>query len=174
MDLKQALYAEHSKQQTDQIIFWIGSNPGRFAKLMEVFFSDDQVLAQRSAWAVGLIGRKYPNMFYPFLEQSINQLQHTNNHDAVIRNILRVIQDIQVPEHLEGILVELCIAYVVNPKAPGAIKAFSISTLENISSKYPELVREILHILKERIDNETPAFISRAKRFIIRYSKNTK
>ena len=171
MNLKNALKEEHSKQQTHKIIDWIGNSAIKFSDLMDIFFSEEQLLVQRSAWVVGLTASEHPDLFYPYFDKAVTKLGEKENHPAVTRNILRILQDIDIPEHLEGVLVELCLSFIVNPKVPGAIKAFAISTLENISKKYPELASEIILILKERTILEKPAFVSRAKRFCFAMEK---
>ena len=171
MNLKEVLFAEHSKEQTYRIIDWVGSSPERFGELMEIFFESEWLLVQRSAWPVGLIASKQPQLFHSYFDRAVEKLHRNDNHDAVIRNILKIVQDIDIPEHLESPLFELCIKFINQPKVPGAIKAFAISTLENICTKYPELAGEVLIILNDRIGFETPAFVSRGKRFIKRFQK---
>ncbi len=171
MNLKEALLSEHSRVQTDKIIAWVGGSPERFRELMFLFFEGEKLVVQRSAWSIGLIACKNPDLFYPYLDKAVQQLYSKDIHDAAVRNILRIIQDLVIPEHLEGPLLELCLGYINQPKIPGAIKAFAITTLENICSKYPELASEVLIILNDRIPYESPAYVSRGKRFIKRFAK---
>ncbi len=50
-------------------------------------------------------------------------------HDAVIRNSVRILQQIEIPESLHGELMNSCFQLLEEPLTPVAIKAFSITTL---------------------------------------------
>ena len=62
MDIQKQLLAEHSRQNTDRIIRWVGRDPKRLAEVMKVFLGSDALLVQRCAWIVGIIGESHPAM----------------------------------------------------------------------------------------------------------------
>jgi hypothetical protein len=133
---------------------------------MRLFFKGEALIVQRAAWPVGILGVKYPSLFYPYVEKSLQYMVHGKVHDAVIRNILRVLMHIDVPEESQSFLFDLCLKYIETPATPSAIKAFSIGVLQQICKQHPELANEIRLILEERLPFETPAFKARAKEFL--------
>ena len=171
MNLREEILREHSKKQTLRIVDYVGNDKSRFAELMDLFFHGEYRVVQRSAWAMSIVSRKYPQLFEPYFQKALDYLKQPNLHDAVERNILRVVQDLAIPESLRGELVNSCLAYIEEPNKPPAIKAFSISVLENICRNYPELAEEIKVILDQRLPYESPAFQSRAKRFLKKFSR---
>ena len=166
MNIRQALLDEHSKEQTVRIAGYIGSNPQRFAVLMSLFTGDNTRLIQRSAWTLSYVIRKHPSLLHPYLAQTIDLLGTPGLPTAVPRNILRVLQDFDIPETLQGKLMDVCFRYIAEPATPIAVKAFSLTVLHNLSRQYPEILPELKTIIEERWDTETPAFKSRAKRIL--------
>jgi hypothetical protein len=166
MNIRQALLDEHSKEQTVRIAGYIGDNPERFAVLMSLFTGDNTRLIQRSAWTLSYVIRKHPSLLHPYLAQTIDLLGIPGLPTAVPRNILRVLQDFDVPEALQGRLMDVCFRYIGEPETPIAVKAFALTVLHNLSRQYPEILPELKTVIEERWDSETPAFRSRAKRIL--------
>ncbi len=60
----------------------------------------------------------------------------------------------------------LCFEYIASPTEAVAVKAFSLSILQNLSKHYPEIRQEIVLIINERCPYETAAFRVRAKKVL--------
>jgi hypothetical protein len=178
MNIRQALLEEHSRQQTLRIAGYIGDNPERFGALMSIFFNDEPRLVQRSAWTLSYVIGKYPTLMGPYLAQTIDLLgtfglppadgraSPTATVSAVPRNILRVLQDMDIPEVHQGKLMDCCFRFVSDPTTPIAVKAFSLTVLHNLSKQYPEILPELETVIQERLPYETAAFRSRAKKIL--------
>ena len=123
-------------------------------------------LAQRAAWSVSWAAKKNPAMIKPHLNKLVEQLSRTEVHDAVIRNSIRILEEIEIPEPLHGKVMNACFEFVEQPATPIAIKAFALTTLFNLSKHYPEIKPELKLIIEDRIDNETAAFKSRGKKIL--------
>ena len=63
-----------------------------------------------------------------------------------------------------------CFKRIEDPKAKAAEKAFALTVLEHLSELYPDIRSELLLIINERWDQETPAFRSRGARIRKRLS----
>jgi hypothetical protein len=166
MDIRQALLTEHSKTQVLAIAAYIGNNPERFRVLMDIFFHEKYRLVQRSAWALSYVIDSHPSLIQPYLAQTIDLLNAGKQPDAVPRNILRILQKIEVPEYLQGKLMDICFTFVQEPGTPIAIKAFSLTVLHNLSKQYPEILSELQTVIRERLPYETAAFHSRARKIL--------
>jgi len=59
-----------------------------------------------------------------------------------------------------------CFSFIESVSTPVAIKAFSLTTLYNLSKSYPEIKNELKLIIEERWDDETAAFKSRGRRIL--------
>ena len=157
---------EHSLQQAKKIAGYAISSRKNFAALMKCFFYPEYRLSQRAAWAVCHAVEQCPQMIEPYLEALVTQLHRKNLHNAIIRNSVRILQDIEIPEKLHGEVLNICFGFIAEPTTPIAVKAFSLSILDNLGKKYPEILPELKLIIEDRWDNETPAFHSRARKIL--------
>jgi hypothetical protein len=62
--------------------------------------------------------------------------------------------------------MDICFRYIAFPNEAVAVKAFSLTVLQNLSKTYPEILPEIKLLIEERWDHETAAFKSRAKKIL--------
>ncbi|HMH34312.1 MAG TPA: hypothetical protein VK543_14840 [Puia sp.] len=166
MDLKKTILAEHSKAQTEKIVRYVGNDPKRFAELIKLFFEGEYRITQRAAWPMSYCVRAHPALIKPYFKPLVKNLEKKNLHDAVIRNSLRLLQDIAIPKVYHGRLMTICFDYIQSNEMPQAIKAFSLSILHNFSKQYPEILPELKLIVQERWPHEKAAFRSRGKRIL--------
>ena len=166
MNLREEILLEHSKAQCEKIVQWVGNSQKRFDQLIHLFFTDEYRVVQRAAWPVSYCVRAHPRLIQKHFESLINYLQQPQVPGPVKRNSMRLLQDITIPPACQGTIMDLCFSYITNPREAAAVKAFSLTVLENLSKLYPEILPEIKLIIQERWDTETPAFKSRAKRML--------
>lgn len=168
MNLLEMLLAEHSKKQCDKIVKYIGSDKNRFAELMQLFFKGEYRVTQRAAWPMSYCVRKYPALIQPYFNRLINNLRKKGLHDSVLRNTVRILQDVDIPKKFHGKLMSTCFDFLQSNDTPVAIKAFSLTILENLSKIYPEIYPELKLIIEERWQQETAAFRSRGRKILKR------
>jgi hypothetical protein len=166
MNIKDLLITEHSKKQTDRIVKYIGADARRFAVLMKLFFAGEYRITQRAAWPMSYCVRNHPELIKPYFKKLLDFLQKPGVHNAVARNTVRLLQDVDIPEKYQGQLMSICFDYIQDIKTPAAVKAFSLTILQNLSKKYPEILPELKTIIEERWPHETPAFKSRANKIL--------
>src|ERR1700733_4930068 len=102
MDLLKLLREEHSKKQTDRIVNFIGDDAARFAELIRLFFKGEYRITQRAAWPLSYCVRRHPELIAPYYKQLLDNLQRKDIHVAVIRNTVRLLQDVDIPKRLHG------------------------------------------------------------------------
>ena len=166
MDLQKLLRAEHSKKQTDRIVEYIGDDEERFAHLIQLFFKGEYRITQRAAWPLSYCVRNHPGLIAPYYRQLLDNLGRKDIHVAVIRNTVRLLQDVSIPKRWHGRVMSLCFDFVAEPETPIAVKAFSLTILSNLSKDYPEIRSELKLIIEGQWEQATPAFRSRARRIL--------
>ena len=166
MLLRDLILEEHSKTQTNKIIDWVGANKQRFDELMHLFLGDEYRVTQRAGWPLSYIAIQYPELVKDHLQKIVHNLNRPKLHDAVKRNTLRILQHINIPEALQGELMDACFKYIESPTEAVAVKAFSLTILHNLSTQYSEILPEIKTIVTAQIEYQTAAFKSRAKVFL--------
>ena len=168
MDIREALLTEHSKAQCKTIVQYIGSDKKKFAELMRLFVGDEYRVIQRAAWPLSYCARQHPELITPYFGHLLAMLQKPGVHNAVARNVTRVLKDISIPKKYHGKIMTICFDFVSDINTPVAVKAFSLTILDNLSNDYPEIAPELKLIIEERWEHETAAFKSRAKKILRR------
>ena len=160
MDIRNQILQEHTKQNALLISNYIGSDNERFDELMQLFFNDNVTVTQRAAWTMCLSVEKNTELISPYLEKMLKLLS-LNVHDAIKRNIVRIMQDIELPEDLMGLAFENCYQLVLSKSSAIAIKAFSITVLYNICKKEPELKHELSELIKLQLEGASSGLKNR-------------
>lgn len=162
--------ADHSKEQTMQIVAYVGSDEQRFKALIDLFLGTDNRLSQRASWPVGYSAIAHPWLINPFLETMLEQLERPV-HNAVKRNTIRIMAEIEIPEELLGPAADICFRFLDDPKEAIATRVFSMSVCFNIVKKEPELAPELRLIIEDHYPHGSAGFKSRAKRILKELSK---
>jgi hypothetical protein len=166
MNLREEILKEHSKTQTQKIIDWVGTSQSRFDLLVELFLSDEYRVTQRAAWPLSYVSIEDPSLAKKHLPVFVKLLGNSKLHKAVRRNVVRLLQFVEIPEELHGDVMNYCFDFIADVNETAAVKAFSLTILGNLCKQYPEIKSEIKTIIEDRWDYETPAFHARAKNFL--------
>ncbi len=166
MNIKEELFADHSKQQAINVAKYACESEDNMQQLIDCLLSTDTIIAQRAAWSIGWSAKLDINSILPFLHLVIPLIERKDVHDAVIRNTMLVLESIDIPEVYHGIVMNGCFNFIENPATAPAIKAYSMTTVYNLSKHYPEILQELKTIIENNWDNETPAFKSRGKKIL--------
>ena len=171
MDIRTELLKEHSRPQAIRIAEYIGDNPKRFEDLLDLFLNDKYRVVQRSAWVIVFCAKRFPFLITSHLEALIKNLKKPKIHNAVKRNTVRVLEDVDIPEDLLGITAEICFDFLMDIKEPIAVRVFSMTILYNICVKEPELAHELKAIIEEHLPHGSAGFKSRGKKILKGLSK---
>jgi hypothetical protein len=163
INIHQLLKEEHSKKQTDRIVRYIGDDKTRFAELIELFFQGEYRITQRAAWPLSYCVRAHPELILPYFKRLLDNLGRKDIHVAVIRNTVRLLQDVDIPRRYHGRVMSTCFDFLQSTETPIAVKAFSLTILGDLAAVYPDIRSELKLIIEEQWDRSTPAFRSRAR-----------
>jgi len=143
MPLEKILLSKHSKATTNEVIQWVGSDEEKFKLLMHFVLGENQILAQRAAWAMSYVVEEQPQFIYPYLNKLLTLVQ-TPVHAAIKRNTFRFLKDIEIPKKNLAKALDACFAVVSNKKESIAVISFAFYTLIILSKKFPEIKNELL------------------------------
>jgi len=166
MHLRETILDEHSKANCNKIVNWVGDSQKRFDELFNLFLNSEYRVNQRAAWPLSYCVIANPAFITKHFSRLVKNLHRSGIHDSVKRNTVRLLQHIEIPKKFHGEIMDICFRYISSPHEPVAIKAFSLSILQNLSQQYPEIRNEIKLIIEERWEHETAAFKSRARKFL--------
>lgn len=171
MNIKDILKSSYNKGQIEAVANYACSSNENFKSLFQIFTGDDIRMAQMASWSLSYAVRKSPHIIQPYLKELIEQLQKKDKHNAVIRNTVRILQDIEIPEQFHGMLMDSCFGFIEQPKTPVAIKAFSLTVLFNLSKIYPDIKQELILVIEENMHHAAPAFKSRGSKILLQLKK---
>lgn len=171
MHLRNQILKEHSKQNCNKIVEWVGNDVSKFNLLFDLFLNDEYRVTQRAAWPMSYCAVAHPEFMQNNFDQLIKNLQKQNVHDSIKRNTVRLLHSIEIPEEKEGAVMEICFNYVESATEAVAIKAFALTVLGKLAKKYPEIIPEIKLLIAEQSPHQTAAFKGRAKKLSKEFDK---
>jgi hypothetical protein len=170
MDLETEILREHSKRQTVRIAQWIGPDKRRFRQLMELLLHGDRVMTQRAAWILTYCYESHPQLVTPWLSDLLKKMQEPDVHDALKRNVVRLLSCADIPTSLLGRVVSLCFEYLNSIDAPIAVKVHAMTVLQRVAQKEPDLKHELQASIELMIPYVGPAVQARARMVLKRLS----
>ncbi len=148
-----------------RIASYIGYDKARFAALSKCMFDKDQILTARAAWVFSVCADAHPELVKPYLSRMIPLLTKPI-HDAVKRNVIRVLQAQEIPERLQGKLAAILFGILETATEPVAIRAFSMTVLSNICKQHPDLKKELTMVIESQLPFSSAGFRARAKKIM--------
>jgi hypothetical protein len=163
MNIRRQILKEHSKSNSLCIAKYVGDDEKRFAELMDLFLQGEYRVVQRAAWVVNFVSANHPQLVKPYLKKMLLYLK-SDVHDAVKRNVLRLLQFIEIPKNLQGLTAEICFQFLMDAKEPIAVKVFSMTVLSNLCKTNPELKNELRLVIEDQLLNASKGFKARARK----------
>jgi hypothetical protein len=160
------LESGHNKTLKDQLVNWVGDKQEKFDLLFNVVFTRDYRLVQRASWPLSYIVQNHPSLIKKHFPVIARALGDQNLTDAVKRNLLRCLQTVAIPKKYCGRITDACFKFISDPVEKAAVKAFSISILDELTKTIPELRGELILMLESVYDHESPAFRARARKIL--------
>jgi hypothetical protein len=165
MDIKKVVLKEHSKAQTLKVVNYIGNDPVRFKELVQTFLAGPYRVTQRASWALSCVVEKNPPLILPHMSVILKMLKRNDVHEAVKRNIVRLLQFIDIPKKYYGTIVDTCFA-LMDVKQPIAVRVFSMQVLCNVAMNLPDLKKELTLVIEDQLPYASAGFLARAKKVL--------
>jgi hypothetical protein len=164
--LTEMLLKEHSKTQRDEIVNYIGSNPKRFSELIQLMIKGPYRITQRAAWPLSYIVVKHPQLVLPHLTMLMNAASQHTAHNSVKRNVVRLLQFINIPNKLHGYVIDFSLQFLNNSKEPIAVRVFAMTVLANLAQQHPTLKNEVIPLIEAQLPYSSAAFKNRGSKIL--------
>ncbi|AEV31700.1 hypothetical protein Oweho_0686 [Owenweeksia hongkongensis DSM 17368] len=165
MDFEKLLEERYSKETIHSIATFLVEHPENLNSYLQLIETSEAGTSQRAAWALGHAGVMDKTLLIAYLPNLIRLLEKPR-HDSVARNIYRILQFLDIPENFEGIIYDLCIRDLLDPKQPIAVKCFGMTTAFNICKKHVELQPELKIVIEENLEDASAGYKSRARKIL--------
>lgn len=166
MDLLKEINREHSTAMRNRIVAYLGLKKSHFAHLVEVFLAGPYRVTQRAAWPLSYCVQKHPELIIPHLGKVLAAAEHRAAKDAVKRNVIRLLQFIEVPGRYRGRVADLCFRFLKDRKEPIAVRAFAMTVLGNLTISLPELGKEVSILIEDELPYGSAGFVSRGRKVL--------
>lgn len=150
MDIRNQLLLDNSQANALLIVNYIGNNTERFDDFMKLFLQTHYRVTQRASLVLNIIAKQKFEILEPYLEQLLLLLE-SKTEIGITRNIVRMLQFIDIPEELLGLAFDKCYHLAALRETPTAVKSFSISILYNICKKEPDLKNEVTELVQMQL-----------------------
>lgn len=172
LNLEEKILREHSKHQCLRIASWIGTDRRRFKQLIELFLNGEYRTTQRAAWIIKHCADEHPELVVPYLDAMVDRMLEPGVHDAVKRNVIRILQDLHIPRRQAGKIATVCFDMLASMSEPIAVKVFSMAVLANIAQEEPDLKNEIRILVERQMINGSAGFRSRGAKVLKQLSSS--
>jgi hypothetical protein len=166
MYLHKEILNNRSKENVMKAARYACSSTKRFSELVDCVVSNEKRLPELASWCLGWAVKLKPLMVLPHLETVVAQMENEAANETVKRNMLRILEDVDIPENFHGRVMNACFRFVEDPATAVAIKAFSLTILSNLSRHYPDILPELKLLIEARMPHETAAFRSRGRKIL--------
>jgi hypothetical protein len=166
MNIREVLLKEHSKHQAMTVAGYVGVDTERFAELMRLFLECEYRTSQRAAWPVSYCAKRNPELIFPYFDRLVDLLGRKDVPVAIRRNIVRLLQFIDIPAQVHGKLYSLCIDMVDDTAETVAVRVFAMTVAAKIAKTEPDLMGELRLIAEKHLPHATAGFRARARRIL--------
>jgi len=137
---------------------------------MKLFLKGEYRITQRAAWIISHCADEHPAIILPYLGRMLDRMLEPGVHVAVKRNVIRILQNIKIPDSLTGKVATICFDMLASQKEPIAVKCFSMTVLANIARQEPDLKNEIRILIEREVMNGSAGLRSRGAKILAKLS----
>lgn len=140
---------DSSRKLADLVVQYVGHSPERYGEAFQLTMKDIYPLSMRAGRVVMLCTERHPDLFRPYIHQSVIQLP-TIQVDGVKRTLLQIFGSVhfQMDEDEMGQLFDCCLSFFENPSEAIAVRALALTVLYELSKKFPEVTDELIALVE--------------------------
>lgn len=146
VDVEKLLRESLSRSIVDYLVAEVEQQPSLFDKLLSLSFSPDRRLAWRSAWVLGHLHGKKPQLFEPHIQRMMEYLPQAEI-DGVRRCFIYILANTSFAEYPVS-FINLCFDWMLSPKQPVSIQVYCMRILVGVCQVYPEFKSELVACLE--------------------------
>ena len=168
MELIALLLKEHSKRNGMEVAKHIQEDPKIIDDVINLLSSESIALQQRAPQALCYaVEYLKVTLTCSQIAQLVQILKKVNLHNAVPRNILKIIElNGNVADQDKGFLFDYCIDTITSSNNPIASRAFAVPVAHKLVIEFPDLQQELKEVLLSLSDLESPGIQFRKKKYL--------
>jgi hypothetical protein len=165
INIEEVLKGGMGLQLVTPILNYINHDKKRFKELIYFFDKGDYTLQHHASYVLTHLAQKQTELLPPYTNLLLNVLQREGIHESTKRNTMRCFQEFDCDEKYAGELLEVCYRIMKNATLAPATIAFAINVAAPLCKRYPDLIPELLLVLKElHIFHTAPSITAAVKK----------
>ena len=146
--------------------------PELLEELWQLFMTGEPPMPQYAAWAIDHIAKEDPSLFTLHAVELVKLLEAPNHHNAVHRTAAKTLSLIPVPEDWQGLLFDICLNKIMDPKEKPAIQVYCMQAAYNIAGDIPELKEELAIVIEAGLEYGSAGFQNRGMKLLKKLRKH--
>ncbi|MEN8928650.1 MAG: hypothetical protein ABF242_06805 [Flavobacteriales bacterium] len=168
--MRELLSNKASRANSYQVVAMVGTDYDLYKELIGFVVNYESPISEKAAWAMNHCFEEKAGFFEDYLSELVPIIGSEIHTDSVKRNIVKILQFIEIPEKYRAEVIDSCFDLVTNKKTAIAVKAFSLGVLENMVKLYPELKSELVAAIEELLPKASSGLKNRGQHILRRLS----
>lgn len=162
MNLIDVIGKKSSVRGNIRIMKYVGNDPKRFSELMNLITTHPEY-SLFTGWAMSDLVAEHPDLIKPYL-RNLLKLINPKAHISIKRNTMRLLQFIDIPKNLSGLILDKAFSLFTDRSESIAVRVFAMTVVCRIAKQEPDLKNEIILMIEEELPYGGPAFVSRGRK----------
>jgi hypothetical protein len=139
-----------------EMISYVAAHPKSFKEAIKLTMADKQPYSWRAAWLLWSCMKKNDQRILKHVKDLIKVLP--NRKDNQQREILKILQQMEIKEEIEGLLFDQCVTIWEKIAKQPSVRFNAFVMLTKIAQRYPELSQEIYVLTQDQyMESLSPA-----------------
>lgn len=166
--MRELLTKKASRANSYKVVEICGHDYENYQELIRLIVNYECPISEKAAWAMNHCFEDGLGFFEDYFEQLVPIIGDNKYTDSVKRNIVRILQFVDIPEKYQASIIDSCFDLVINKKTAIAVKAFSLGVLENMTKLYPDLKNELIAVIEELLPKASSGLKNRGQHILKR------
>jgi len=154
--------------QVAKVVDAVSGQPALFETVFKAMLVADPIVRMRAADAVEKITANQPDYLQPYKDMLINQVAHVNQQE-VRWHVAQILPRLSLNRRERQTAVEILFGYLQDKSK--IVKTFSLQALADLAQEDGSLRPRVVEVLKEMVQNGSPAVINRGKKLLAKLSR---
>jgi hypothetical protein len=160
-----------SRFNKEKFLSYLSSNPDKVEETFQLAFQSEVPVSWRAAWVLNHATIKNDERIKAHQSQIIEILP--TKPDGHQRELLKLLDKIDLEEDLEGVLFDQCVTIWEAVEKSPSVRVVAFRVLAKVVKKYPEMKNEIEFLIQDHyLDSLSPGIKRSLQKFLAKLQAN--
>ncbi len=166
--MRELLTKKASRTNSYKVVALVGEDYKNYKELVGLIVDYECPVSEKAAWAMNHCFEEGLGFFEDYFEQLVPVIGSSIYSDSVKRNIVRILQFVEIPEKYQASVIDSCFDLVMKKQTAIAVKAFALGVLEKMVKLYPELKNELVAVIEDLLPKASSGLKNRGQHILKR------